>query len=120
LNEANKIQKKGLTHAQIACNQFVNQSVNAAFPGAFDPTLNTRNLLNGPVDPVATPSVGDLALLNTPGHVVFITGVNGGQVTQFLGSQTSSGPAYVNLGQSWWDKYFNPPNVTYLQICLPN
>lgn len=120
LNEANKIQKKGLTHAQVQCNQFVNQAIDAAFPGAFDPTLNTRNLLNGPVDPVATPSVGDLALLNTPGHVVFITGVSNGQVTQFLGSQTSSGPAYVNLGQSWWDKYFNPPNVTYLQICLPD
>ena len=56
LDEAEKIQKKGLSHAQIQCNQFVNQSINVAFPNAV-PDLNTTDLGNGygPFDSVATP-----------------------------------------------------------------
>jgi RHS repeat-associated protein len=124
LNEADKIQKKGLTHDQIQCNEFVNQSINAAFPGAVDPSLNTKGLLHGQgaFDRITSPSVGDLALFTDPGHVVFVTGVSDGAVSQFLGSQSSHGPRYVNLPDPYyWTPRFNlPNNVTYLHICLPN
>jgi RHS repeat-associated protein len=123
LSQADSTQKKGLSHAQIQCNQFVNQSINAAFPGAV-PNLNTTGLLNGqgPFEPVTTPSVGNLVLFSKPGHVAFVTGVSNGAVTQFLGSQSSSGPAYVSLPNPYyWTPLFNSPNnVSYLQICLPN
>jgi hypothetical protein len=123
LGEAKKIQKKGLSHAQIECNQFVNKSINAAFPHAV-PDLNTTDLLNGygPFDAVTTPSVGNLILFADPGHVAFITQVGDGSVTQFLGSQSSTGPAYVNLpNRYYWSPKMNlPNNVSYLQLCLPN
>jgi hypothetical protein len=75
----------------------------------------------GPFDSVMTPSIGDLVLLADPGHVAFITGIGNGAVTQFLGSQTSTGPAYVNLPNPYWTPRINlPGNTQYLQICLPN
>ena len=99
------------------------QAINAAFPNAV-PDLNTTDLRNGygPFDSVATPSVGNLMLLAKPGHVVFATQVSDGAVTQFLGSQSSTGPAYVNLPNPYyWTPQMNlPDNVTYLQLCLPN
>jgi RHS repeat-associated protein len=123
LNEAKNIQQQGLSHKQIACNQFVNQSINAAFPNAV-PDLNTTDLGNGygPFDPVTTPSVGDLVLFAQPGHVAFVTQVSNGAVTQFLGSQSSTGPAYVNLPNPyyWTPKMNVLNNVTYLHLCLPN
>ena len=100
-----KFRKKTLSHAQIQCNQFVNQSIDAAFPNAV-PDLNTTDPRNGygPFDAVATPSVGDLMLLAKPGHVVFVTQVSNSAVNQFLGSQSSSGPAYVDLPNHYWSQ----------------
>ena len=124
LAEANKIASKGLTHAQIQCNQFVDQSINNAFPGALAREYNTTDMLNkqGPFQPVATPSIGDLMVIRNPGHVVFVTGVSNGAVTQFQGSQSSTGPATVNLPNPyfWSPKLDIPNNALYLQICLPN
>ena len=124
LAEANKIAAKGLTHAQIQCNQFVDQSINNAFPGALAREYNTTDMQHdqGPFQLVATPSIGDLMVIRSPGHVVFVTGVSNGVVTQFQGSQSSTGPATVNLPNPyfWSPKLDIPNNVLYLQICLPN
>jgi RHS repeat-associated protein len=123
INEANKLASKGMTHAQIQCNQFVDQSINNAFPGALAKPYNTTDMLNGqgPFQPVVTPEVGDLLLFRNPGHVVFVTGVSNGAVNQFLGSQSSTGPASVNLPNPYWSQRLNlPNNILYLQICLPN
>jgi len=122
LNEANKLQKKGLSHAQIACNQFVNAAINAAFPGTVGAGINTTAMFQGlgPFTQVTTPDVGELVLFPDPGHVAFVTGVSNGVVTQFLGSQTSHGPQYVNLPNDYWTPRLNLPGVQYLQICLPD
>jgi RHS repeat-associated protein len=123
LAEANKIAAKGLTHAQVQCNQFVDQSINNAFPNALARQYNTTEMQNGlgPFQPASNPDVGDLMLLGSPGHVVFVTGVSIGSVKQFLGSQSSTGPATVNLPNTYWSQRVNSPgNVSYLQICLPN
>lgn len=124
LSEAKKIVDKGLTHDQIQCNQFVDRSINNAFPNALAREYNTTDMLNGqgPFQPVATPDVGDLMVIRNPGHVVFVTGVSNGSVTQFQGSQSKTGPASVNLPNPyyWTPKLDLPNNVIYLQICLPN
>jgi RHS repeat-associated protein len=124
LSEAKKIADKGLTHDQIQCNQFVDRSINNAFPNALVREYNTTDMLNGqgPFQPVATPDVGDLMVIRNPGHVVFVTGVSNGSVTQFQGSQSKTGPASVNLPNPyyWTPKLDLPNNVIYLQICLPN
>jgi hypothetical protein len=77
LSEAGKIQKQGLSHAQIQCNQFVDRAINAAFPGALSQDFNTTQLSAGQglFQPSIAPQVGDLAVLTDPGHVVFVTGV---------------------------------------------
>jgi hypothetical protein len=123
LDAAKNGTEKGLTYADIKCNQYVDRSINDAFPGALASEFNTSQMGagQGPFQKVDTPSPGDLALLNSPGHVVLVSKVSNGSVTQFMGSQTSSGPATVNLPNPYWSPRFgNPNNVTYLDICLPN
>ena len=121
---ATDLARKGLKYSDIQCNQYVDRSINNAFPGALSQEYNTSQMRNGegPFQKVVSPSVGNLALLSSPGHVVYITGVKNGAVSQFLGSQTSTGPATVNLPHPyyWSPKFDKPGNVIYLQICLPN
>ena len=123
-NAMQNLAGKGLSYGDIKCNQFVDRAINAAFPGALSSEYNTTQMKNGqgPFQQAMTPSVGDLALLSSPGHVVYITGVVNGKVTQFMGSQTSTGPATVNLPNPyyWSPKFDMPNNVIYLQICLPD
>ena len=112
-----------IKYSDMVCNQLVMRSINDAFPNSVSREFNTTDLRNGkgPFEPTDKPGVGDLALLKTPGHVVFVTGAAGGGVSQFLGSQTSSGPASVNLPNPYWSGKFNAAdNVAYLKICLPN
>jgi hypothetical protein len=47
--------------------------------------------------------------------------IRNGNVSQFVGSQTSTGPAYVNLPDYYWQRRLNANgNVTYYRVCLPN
>jgi RHS repeat-associated protein len=125
IQEAKNYLPRHLTHAQLQCNQLVDRSINAANPGTITGEPNTQNMRNGQVgafEQVSAPGVGDVLLLNDPGHVVIITGVDGGQVSQFIGSQSSSGPAVVNVnaGGYWSRKISSAGNVTYFQICIPD
>jgi hypothetical protein len=53
-------------------------------------------------------------------YVVIVTRTAGGQVTQFVGSQTSTGPHFVNLPDHYWQgKLDAPDNVQFFKICLP-
>ncbi len=123
LCSAKDIVSQGLSYKDIRCNQFVERSINSAFPGAISQEYNTRQIGQGqgPFEKTNSPAVGDLALLNTPGHVVLITQLRNGKVSQFVGSQTSTGPAYVNLPDYFWQGRLNANgNVQYYKICLPN
>jgi hypothetical protein len=113
----------GLSYRDIKCNQFVERSINRAFPGAISQEYNTRQIGQGqgPFETTNSPAVGDLALLKTHGHVALITQLYNGKVGQFVGSQTSTGPAYVNLPDYFWQGRLNANgNVQYFKICLPN
>ena len=123
LSAANHIVGQGLSYKQIRCNQFVDRSINRAFPGALSQEYNTSQMRQGqgPFERTNSPAVGDLALFNTPGHVTLVTQMRNGRVSQFVGSQTSTGPAYVNLPDYYWQGRLNANgNVQYYKICLPN
>jgi RHS repeat-associated protein len=123
LAAANQIAGQGLKYSNIKCNQFVDKAINQAFPGTTKYATSTSGIGGGlgPFQETNSPAVGDIALLNSPGHVVLITGVSSGRVTSFIGSQTSSGPAPVTLPNTYWGGRFSQPgNVRYYQICLPN
>ena len=123
LAAANRIVSEGLSYKNIKCNQFVDKSINKALPGALSQEYNVRQIGQGqgPFDQTDSPAVGELALFNTPGHVTLITQMRNGQVSQFVGSQTSTGPEYVNLPDYYWQGKLNANgNVRYYRICLPN
>ncbi len=82
LCSAKDIVSQGLSYKDIRCNQFVERSINSAFPGAISQEYNTRQIGQGqgPFEKTNSPAVGDLALLNTPGHVVLITQLRNGKV----------------------------------------
>ena len=69
---------------------------------------------------ISEPIVGAVMQFKDPTHVVFVTGVANGQVTQFLGSQSHTGPAYVNLPNPYWSAHMTPSNVSFYEIMLPN
>jgi RHS repeat-associated protein len=49
--------------------------------------------------------VGDIVYM--PGHAVIVNGVNAqGQITSFIGSQTTTGPAVVSVGDPAWTNYW--------------
>jgi RHS repeat-associated protein len=123
LSGAKDIARQGLPYRDIKCNQFVHRAINKAFPNALSQAYNTRQIGQGqgPFAKTDSPAVGDLALINIPGHIVLITGMRGGQVSQFVGSQTSTGPAYLNLPDYYWQGRLDAlGNVRYYKICLPN
>jgi hypothetical protein len=123
LSAAGDIVGQGLSYKQIKCNQFVDRSINNAFHGALSQEFNTSQIGQGqgPFEKTDSPAVGDLALFKTPGHVTLVTQMRNGKVSQFVGSQTSTGPAYVNLPDYYWQGRVNANgNVQYYKICLPN
>jgi len=123
LKAARDIAGQGLSYKDIRCNQFVARSINKSFPGALAEEYHTSQIGKGegPFEKTNSPAVGELALLKTPGHVVIISGMQKGKVSQFLGSQTSTGPAAVNLPDYFWQgKLDAKGNVQYYKICLPN
>jgi hypothetical protein len=84
---------------------------------------NTNDIRNGrgPFEKTGSPAVGDLALFDRPGHVTLITKLRNGNVSQMLGSQTSTGPAYVDLPDYFWQGRLDANgNVHYYKVCLPN
>ena len=108
-----------LKYSDIVCTTFVMKAIDNAFPGAVHDGFTKDFVLQ--FNPVSEPFVGAVMQFKTPTHVVLVTGVANGQVTQFLGSQGKTGPAYVNLPQFYWSKYYNlPDNVRYYQIMLPD
>ena len=123
LNKAKAYLPLRLSHSQLQCNQLVDRSINKAYPGTVDGEPNTRAMRSGSVssiETVATPAVGNLILFNHPSHVGFVSGANGNQVTQFLGSQTSGGPAIVTLPAFYWSsKISTLGNISFFQICIP-
>lgn len=123
LDAAKTIVDKDLSYEDMKCNQFVDRSINKAFPGALSKEYNTSEIGKGlgPFEKTDSPAVGNLGLLKRPGHVVLVSDVRDGKVTQFAGSQTSTGPAYVNLPDYFWKDRFNAKdNVQYFKVCLPN
>jgi len=76
LCSAKDIVSQGLSYKDIRCNQFVERSINSA------QEYNTRQIGQGqgPFEKTNSPAVGDLALLNTPGHLVLITQLRNGKV----------------------------------------
>jgi RHS repeat-associated protein len=124
LEKARAYTKKGLTHDDLQCNQLVDRSINDAFPGAVagEPNTTAIGKGEGPFERLSSPVVGGIALLRSPSHVVFVTKTNQSSVTQFLGSQSSTGPAIKDLPDLYyWSPKFNKPgNVAYYGICLPN
>jgi hypothetical protein len=69
---------------------------------------------------VDKPVLGGLVLFNMPGHVVLVSQIRNGQIAQFMGSQTSTGPKPVNLPDHYWQPRPDADgNVRYFQICLP-
>lgn len=122
---ANQIVGQKMSYANIKCNQFVNKAINQAFPGTTSQAYTTSAIGagQGPFEQTSSPGQGELALLNRPGHVVLITGVSNGQVSSFVGSQSSTGPKPVGLpdpGNYWANNLSKPGNVSYYKICLPN
>ena len=114
---------QGLPYQDMRCNQFVSRSINKAFPGALTEEYNTFQIGQGqgPFEKTSSPAVGELALFKTPGHVVIISEMRKGKVSQFLGSQTSTGPRAVNLPDYFWQGRLDAKgNVQYYKICLPN
>lgn len=123
LSAAKDIAKKNLSYKDVKCNQFVDRSINQAFPDALQKEYNTNEIRQGqgPFENTDLPAVGELALFNTPGHVVLISGMRNNKVSQFLGSQTSTGPSTVNLPDYFWQGRLDTKgNVQYYKICLPN
>lgn len=123
LAAAKDIAGRGLSHDDIQCNEFVDQSINEAFPGALQEEYNTTDIGQGrgPFEQTDSPAVGNLTLFKYPGHVVFVTQLRKGKVSQFLGSQTKTGPKTVNLPDQYWQgKLDATGNVRYYKICLPN
>ena len=123
LDAARDIARQGLSYKDIRCNQFVARSINKAFPGALTEEYNTSQIGQGqgPFEKTNSPGVGEIALFKTPGHVVIISGMQKGKVSQFLGSQTSTGPEAVNLPDQFWQGWLDAKgNVQYYKICLPN
>jgi RHS repeat-associated protein len=123
LAAAKDIEGQNLSYKDIKCNQFVDRSINNAFPKSLSQEYTTSQIRQGegPFEKTDFPAVGELALFNTPGHVVLISGTNNGKVSQFKGSQTSTGPNTVNLPDYFWQKRLNATgNVNYYKVCLPN
>lgn len=123
LAAARDIAGQGLSYRDIRCNQFVDRSINKAFPGALAEEYNTSQIGKGqgPFEKTNSPAVGELALFKTPRHVVLISQMRNGKVSQFLGSQTSTGPKPVNLPDYFWQGRLDAKgNVQYYKICLPN
>ncbi len=114
---------QGLSYQDIRCNQFVARSINKTFPGALPEAYNTDQIGQGqgPFEKTNSPAVGELALFKIPGHVVIISEMRKGKVSQFLGSQTSTGPKAVDLPDYFWQGRLDAKgNVQYYKICLPN
>jgi len=123
LDAARDIVGQDLCYKDMRCNQFVARSINKAFPGALAEECNTSQIGKGqgPFENTNMPAVGELALFKTPGHVVIISGMQKGKVSQFLGSQTKTGPKAVNLPDYFWQGRLDAiGNVRYYKICLPN
>jgi RHS repeat-associated protein len=122
LDAARGIIGQDLCYKDIKCNQFVDRSINTAFPGALAEEYNTSQIGGGigSFENTNSPAVGELALFKTPGHVVIISGMQNGKVSQFLGSQ-SKGPRAVNLPDYFWQGRLDETgNVRYYKICLPD
>ena len=123
LSAANDYVGRKIKHSDLQCNQLVDRSINKAFPGTLPDEYNTHDIRNGkgPFEKIDSPAVGDLALFDRPGHVTFVTKLRNGKVSQMLGSQTSTGPAYVDLPDYFWQGRLDAKgNVQYFKICLPN
>ena len=123
LDEAKKLVDKNRSYEDMKCNQLVDRSINNAFPESLAKEYNTTEIGKGlgPFEESNSPTVGSVALLKRPGHVVLTTQTSKGKVSQFVGSQTSTGPAYVNLPDYFWQGRFDADkNVRYFKICLPN
>ena len=122
LDKAKEIEDKNYTHDQMQCNQFVAKSVNGAKPGTFSKEFNTTEIGKGdaPMDSVDAKDA-NVALFKDPGHVVLVSGKTDGKMSRFEGSQTSSGPATVNVNErSWWKPKVTDSNVKYFALCIPN
>lgn len=100
-------------HANIASGAFFSTGGSPTAPSGYQ------------VDPNG-PQVGDVIAFKRPGHVAIVTGVEGGKVTQFFGSQSSTGPALfprqpsINALPSFLKKVPNPGPEAFFQICVPN
>jgi RHS repeat-associated protein len=93
------------TLTQIDCSGLVMQALAGVawsdpFMQATIPNLNSN--ITSLFSPAATASVGDILWFS--GHVAIVTGVDSsGNVTSFIGSQTSTGPAIVNATKNpYW------------------
>jgi hypothetical protein len=123
LSAAKDIVSEGLSYKDIKCNQFVARSINRTFDGALSQEYNTYQIRSGqgPFEKADSPAAGGLAVLKRPGHAVLVTQVRDGRVSQFVGSQTSTGPAYVNLPDFYWKgRFAEHGNAQYYKTCLPN
>jgi hypothetical protein len=122
LSAASSIVGSDLSYADVKCNQFVVRSINDALPGALAKSYTAGEIGRGlgPFEVTNTPQVGHVIFFSEPGHVALITQLRKGKVSQFVGSQTSTGPAYVNLPDHYWQRKLNVNgNAQYYKICLP-
>ncbi|EDS4738664.1 hypothetical protein B0C58_004718 [Salmonella enterica subsp. enterica serovar Oranienburg] len=119
--QANTSPSRSAYNAQM-CNQYVDRSIKDAFPGSIQGEPNTTQIRAGVeyFSEVSTPSVGNLALLSNPGHVVFVTSVDNGKVTGFSGSQSSTGPGQVQLPNRYWSPKFDSDSTKFFDICFPD
>ena len=116
LSAARNMVNSDLSYKDVKCNQFVSRSVNEALPGAFPRSYTTSEIGRGvgSFEPTNTPEVGNVIYFADPGHVGLVTQLRQGRVSQFVGSQTSTGPAYVNLPDYYWQGKINANgNVQY-------
>jgi RHS repeat-associated protein len=76
----------------------------------------TTSGIAGLFSAATSPQVGDIIWF--PGHAGIVTGVSNGQITSFVGSQSSTGPADVNLTPgNHWTNLLGSAKV--FQPCVP-
>jgi RHS repeat-associated protein len=123
------------------CTGLVGASIAANDPGFKQNSVTRAQIQNGEgvFNPVNSPQVGDVALIDlgpghTPyGHVVVVSGVTQGLVSAFIGANGScpNGQCHgsvqsVTTASSKWSYYsqaFNPTGASpplYAEVCLPN